>query len=122
MYDVYHLLKLILESHDFYHRISLNELSALEWAHDFSVVEETLEDGNRSGATEWRANTLGAVLSLGWDWIETNPKTLEVEAESGVRTNMLIVDKNGYDFTVAASESCLLFLISKLDWQRYIPT
>jgi Domain of unknown function (DUF4902) len=113
-------LTLILESHDFYYRLSLNELSTLEWTHDFSVVDKTHENGNRSGATEWRANTLGMVLSLGWDWIDINPKTLEVDAESGVRTNILIVDKNGYDFTVAASESCLLFLISKLDWQRYM--
>jgi Domain of unknown function (DUF4902) len=96
----------------------LNKLGSLEWKHYFSTVDEPQSDSIRTGATEWTANTEGVVLSLGWDWKETKSDGVVVDVMGGVRTNLLVIDKDGYDFSFSASETCLLFLISKLDWKQ----
>jgi hypothetical protein len=102
-------------SRDGYLRLCAGELASLDW-----TLVHFLEDApwgcRRCGCTEWCAAKNGLLFSLGWDWFQVRGQGARVDVLAGIRTNIQIRDRQGYDLPLPASQSHLLSTISQLPW------
>lgn len=100
---------------DGYLRLCDTELESLEWVAAY-FFEDPFMDWMRSGAAEWCALRNGQVFSLGWDWFQVGNQGACIDVHAGIRTNIQIRDRQGYDLPGAASEKHLLGTICQLPW------
>lgn len=105
-----------VHSRDGYLRLCASELASLDWvlAH---FIEDTRMDWMRCGVAEWSAVKDGQVLSLGWDWFQVGNQGACIDLPAGIRTNIQIRDRQGYDLPLPASQRHLLGAISRIPWR-----
>ena len=114
-----------LHSHD--HRIRLREaaLFAIVFEHvcsmqDFSVLEDARPAHravHSAGLTEWQGLWSGRLVSLGWDWVRLHDGALVPETTVPPRTNIMLIDRRGYDMSLRDCDAGLWQLIRALPWQ-----
>lgn len=103
-------------SPDGYLRLCANELAALDWVLAY-LAEDPRMNGMRCGAAEWCAFKDGQVFSLGWDWFQVDKRGACIDVHAGIRTNIQIRDRQGYDLPMPASQRHLVGAICRLPWQ-----
>ena len=114
-----------LHSHD--HRIRLREpaLFTIVFEHvcsmqDFGVLDDSQpahRAAHSAGITEWQGLYAGRLVSLGWDWLRLDDGALVAETTVPPRTNLMLIDAQGYDMTLGACNAVLNQLIRALHWQ-----
>lgn len=70
------------------------------------------------GYTEWASPTTPAV-SVGWDWITTQPGQLLLDGSS-FRTNVMLIDGHGADRGHEATVLTLTRVVEALDWKSAV--
>ena len=101
-------------SHDGYIRLSLSHLGQVPLIHlDSALDDDMLEElrirtvpAEAAGYSEWCSNTV-PVLSIGWTWFKHSHSRELVQAPEAVRSNVMLIDKFGYD--LGAATTSLLF-------------
>ncbi|WKB51106.1 DUF4902 domain-containing protein [Eleftheria terrae] len=72
-----------------------------------------------SGYTEW-VSCDEPLLSLGWDWRLDHRSGWPEVAAPGVRSNLMLVDEQGFDLGSALTIDRLNALLKTLDWQAAV--
>jgi hypothetical protein len=114
-----------LHSHDRLLRMQEGALFAIVLEHvctvqDLSVLDHTVpwHRGARSaGITEWQADHAGRIVSIGWDWVRLQDGALVAATSVAPRSNILLVDRVGYDLGRDESDAALWRWIHTLHWQ-----
>ena len=112
-----------LHSHDAYLRVPAERLSEIVLQHLFSAQDvAVLADADpgsavRAGMTEWQGPVAGRVASLGWDWVQSADGALRVLRRLRPRTNLCLIDPQGYDLAPDQAEPLIWTLIEALPWQ-----
>jgi hypothetical protein len=109
-------------SHDFLVRVNAPMLDRIVFDHLYTVQDAAvLEDcdppifpGQRAGTTEWQGQVGRIVVSLAWDWTEAVNGTLRPVRAVAPRTNIQLVDAQGYDII---GESLLWQRIDAMEWR-----
>ena len=70
------------------------------------------------GITEWQGRHDGRVLSLGWDWVWLDDGALVAPRTAPPRSNLMLLDPQGYDTHPAELDEALRALINRLAWQE----
>jgi len=117
-----------LYSHDYYWRIPERKLAALRLQHLITVpdpmvlqqVRHLRVPGRRAGFTEWEGLEQGAPLSLGWDWVELEDGEIHAVMAVAPRTNIMPIDRKGYDIAGEWSTPHLWELIAGLPWRQFV--
>jgi len=105
---------------DWYLRIRNEKLSKLTWKHLYSVVDSEEPSTAKKGYTDWQATSDGRLLSLSWDWVQEFDCGVIFNSDGGLRTNILCVDDQGYDLSIASSEALLSKIIERLEWHHFV--
>lgn len=101
---------------DGYLRLCPTELASLQWVLAY-FVEDPRVEWRRCGAAEWCAARDGQVFSLGWDWFQVGRQGACIDVPTGIRTNIQVRDRQGYDLPLQASQRHLLGTIAQLPWR-----
>jgi|SRR5947207_2330294 len=111
---------------DGYIRTSLTVLASRDFKHvmsarDEDVLTELLEccvPVSLAGWTEW-VSTTEPVVSLSWDWcVEPNSqRLLRIE---DVRSNLMLVDRRGYDVGMSRTARIVGMWLAVFDWQAIV--
>ena len=109
-----------LYSIDCYQRLQIKTLTNLTWEHLCSVVDSADFLQAKKGYTDWQATTDGRLLSLSWDWVQEFDCGVIFNSDGGLRTNILCVDDQGYDLSIASSEALLSKIIERLEWHHFV--
>jgi hypothetical protein len=117
-----------LFSHDYYFRLAERKLGTAVLTHSFSEeAPGVLQDlrslclpARRAGITEWEGLEEGHPLSLGWDWMELADGDIRPVMIVAPRTNIMVIDRQGYDIAEPSSAAFLWELIARLPWQRCV--
>lgn len=83
-----------------------------------AAAEASSDALSMRGFTEWASSTSPAV-SVGWDWITTQPGLLLLDGSS-LRTNVMLVDGQGTDRGHKATVLNLVRLVEGFDWQSAV--
>jgi Domain of unknown function (DUF4902) len=70
------------------------------------------------GYTEW-ASAAPPTVSVGWDWVTTQPGQLLLD-RSSFRTNVMLIDGGGADCGHEATVLALTHLVEGLDWKSAV--
>lgn len=116
---------------DFYVRLAAQQLGAMVLTHLESCIdtydqnEPTPREFNSAcappsirGFTEW-GSQFPSAASVGWDWVLTGPRQLELDRNS-IRTNLMLVDANGKDCGQEATVLAVTRLIEQTPWQAVV--
>lgn len=117
-----------LFSHDYYFRIAERKLGAVRLAHSFTVedpgvfheVRMLCLPARRAGITEWEGVLEGHPLSLGWDWMELDDGEIRPVMVLAPRTNIMVIDRRGYDIPEPSSAAFLWNFIATLPWKQAV--
>jgi hypothetical protein len=112
---------------DGYVRLPLASLSALPFVHLFSESDdEFLEElrvqtvpARSAGFSEWKSNTDPAI-SLGWGWFIHEESDTLVLAPDGVRSNVMLVDTQGYDLGPTRTSHLFCTWLNTFRWQDMV--
>jgi hypothetical protein len=115
-----------LHSADWRVRLREPALSSIVFEHvcsmqDFSMFDETLplhRAARGAGVTEWQGRSGSRLVSLGWDWLRLHDGALVADTSSPPRSNILLIDRQGYDMSLPETDDGLWKLIHALPWQR----
>lgn len=115
-----------MHSHDYLLRLSRVELEGLTLSHLYTFDEPgVLADagiepsaGVRAGSTEWQGSVEGRVVSLAWDWIQLADGAMQTLPAVAPRTNVRLLDNQGYDSLPVPETEALWACIARTDWQR----
>jgi Domain of unknown function (DUF4902) len=114
-------------SRDGYIRIAFSDLASLSFLHlgsehDPNFCEELQAQAIPSriaGFSECRSDTTPAI-SLGWGWYVHNAANCLMLAPEPVRSNVMLVDKYGYDLGNVATAGVLSAWFALFDWQVWL--
>lgn len=117
-----------MHSPDYLLRLTRAELDALALSQMYTVEEPSVladaglepSAGLRGGYTEWQGALAGRVVSLAWDWIQLADGALQPVAAVAPRTNVRLLDGQGYDSTPGVECEALWAFIASIDWQTHI--
>ncbi|MCJ0765289.1 DUF4902 domain-containing protein [Variovorax terrae] len=118
-----------LHSGDYRVRIGRQALEASNFAHlhtgcdRAAWIDNAGRPGQRpafSGFTEWSGTVGQTILSLGWDWLSWDGKAICTSPFDGPRSNIMVIDAQGYDLDVPACEQHLRALIDRLAWRKAV--
>lgn len=92
----------------------------LDFCHLYSEVVET-QDGLLYGVTEWSTqHPSHGALSLAWDWVRLSDGDIQLQSPMQVRTNIMLINAQGYDQNPSSTDMACVELISRLPWQRLV--
>jgi hypothetical protein len=120
-----------MHSRDYLVRARLQALTALVFEHlyteqDVTVLEDTVDLAGQvnwiAGTTEWFGHVQGAVVSLGWDWVRMHDGAVQALKLVAPRTNIQVIDAQGYDLPFEESGSLLWSVIEGISWQSEAAT
>lgn len=114
-------------SPDGYIRLSFATFSALPFVHLFSECDELLQHelqsqtipANFAGFSECVSATTPAI-SLGWAWYIENDTDSLLLAPEPVRSNVMIIDMQGYDLGVSGTANLIGEWLQHFDWQAMV--
>jgi hypothetical protein len=114
-----------LHSHDGRVRLAPGVLGTIVLEHlctvqDPSVLcdaRATYPRCSAAGVTEWQGLCDGGQVSLGWDWLCLDDGALVVLATVAPRSNVMLLDRAGYDLAPALLDAGLWQAIQSLPWQ-----
>lgn len=117
-----------LFSHDYYFRIAERKLGAVRLTQSFSLedpgvfheVRTLCLPARRAGITEWEGIQEGHPLSLGWDWMELEDGEIRPVMVVAPRTNIMVIDRRGYDIPEPSSAAFLWEFIAALPWKQAV--
>lgn len=118
-----------LHSRDYYVRLSSHALGGIAFehlhsAHDDAVLDDALQahggEAVWAGSTEWQCQDAAAPLSLAWDWMVQADGQVRLLHVVPPRTNLQVIDPQGYDLPQAQVIPHLLDLIESLPWQSKV--
>lgn len=117
-------------SHDFRVRMSAAALRELSFEHLETVADPSvLADYERgpgkpqaleAGFTEWQCRAGRVVLSLGWDWVLLQDGSMQMLHAVGPRSNIQLVDAQGYDLDQRANDQALWDAIESRPWKAEV--
>ena len=114
-----------LHSHDHRVRMRAAALFSIVFEHvctmqDFSVLDEALCEygaAYSAGVTEWQGRSAGRLVSVGWDWLGLHDGALVADGTVPPRSNIMLIDGQGYDMSQEECDAALLQLIRVIPWQ-----
>jgi hypothetical protein len=114
-----------LHSHDHRVRLRAPALFSIVLEHactmqDLSVLYEKVPSHRAAcsaGVTEWQACLGGRWISLGWDWLRLHDDALVPDDTVGPRSNLMLIDEQGYDLGAEECDAALWQLIRSMPWQ-----
>jgi hypothetical protein len=114
-------------SPDGYIRLPLASLDRLPLVHLFSESDtDFLEElqaqtvpAKTAGFSEWRSATEPAV-SLGWGWFVHNDSDRIMVAPDGVRSNVMLIDRHGYDLGQMRTSNLFSTWLNAFEWQAVV--
>lgn len=110
----------VRQSWDYYVRLKHVELMQVEFCHFYSEKIGS-QSGVLFGLTEWRAQRASGVdLSLAWDWECLNDGDVQLHQPAKVRSNIMLIDAQGYDQGLGNTDLACLDVIGKLRWRRIL--
>lgn len=116
----------VMHSVDSLIRLRFREVSNILFDHlCTSQEQDVLTDsgiafGGRAvaaGSTEWQGQHGGQVVTLCWDWARLADGTVCELPTVPPRSNICILDHQGYDLPRRQVDQCLLRVISTLPWK-----
>jgi phasin family protein len=117
----------IVTSCDGYIRMSLKRLALLQFVHVASACDQTLlpellladaVPAGAAGYTEWTSKT-APFVSLGWDWY-CDDVFRHCLLINEVRSNIMLVDSQGYDLGTRRSAHFIASWLGALEWQAAV--
>ena len=114
-------------SPDGYIRLSLTSLNELSFTHLFSEHDDAFLNELRektvparlAGFSEWRSDTDPSV-SLGWGWFIHDQSDLMMLAPDGVRSNVMLLDAQGYDLGPMRTSDLFCTWLNIFPWQDVV--
>ena len=114
-----------VHSHDYRVRVDAPALTRIVFDHLFTAQDAAVLDdcvppifpGQRAGSTEWQGQVGHIVVSLAWDWTEGPDGSLRVVRAVGPRSNLQLVDAQGYDMD---GDAALWTHIESLAWRPQV--
>lgn len=114
-------------STDGYVRLPLASLNALPFVHLFSESDdEFLRElrvqtvpARSAGFSEWQSDTDPAI-SVGWGWFIHEESEAMMLAPDGVRSNVMLVDMQGYDLGPARTSHLFCTWLNSFPWQGVV--
>ncbi len=112
---------------DGYIRISLKNLNALPFIHLFSdsdtdfqheLMAQTIPS-KQAGFSECRSDTTPSI-SLGWGWYVHSHSNRLLLAPDAVRSNVMLIDRYGYDVGAPMTAGLLNAWLTIFDWQVWV--
>lgn len=70
-----------------------------------------------AGSTEWQGQHRGQIVTLCWDWALLTDGTVCELPTVPPRSNICILDRQGYDLPRRQADLCLVRVISTLPWK-----
>jgi len=104
-------------SHDMYVRVNAADIAAMEWRHLFSEAIGNHNSTQPIGITEWTALHGRHILSIAWDWTILNDEIFSMSPNTATRTNIMLIDRCGYDTDIDTTNSACTNIIRTLGWQ-----
>lgn len=116
-----------MTSPDGYIRLAFDDLTSLPFIHLFSFNDAGFHDellaqaipSVAAGFSECRSNTTPAV-SLGWGWYVHSQTSRLLLAPDAVRSNVMLIDKYGYDLGYVVTSGMLNAWFALFDWQSWV--
>jgi len=116
-------------SPDGYIRLRLSSLSTISFMHFFSESDDAflLElqsqtiTASSAGFSEWVSDTCPPI-SLGWGWFIHEDSDRMMLAPDGVRSNVMLIDVQGYDLGPHKTVSLFSAWLSGFEWQTAVCT
>ena len=117
----------LMISPDGYIRLSIDDLTALPFSHLGSWSDPEFQDelsaqsipSRVAGFSECRSDTTPAV-SLGWGWYVHSQSNCLLLAPDAVRSNVMLIDKFGYDLGNLVTSGILNTWFALFDWQSWV--
>lgn len=114
-------------SPDGYIRLRLASLSTLSFVHLFSEsdtgflqeLQAQTVPACSAGFSEWVSDTNPAV-SIGWGWFIHSDSERMMLAPDGVRSNVMLIDMQGYDLGPQKTASLFGAWLNTFDWQPVV--
>ena len=115
-----------LHSHDHRVRLRAPALFTIVLEHgctmqDFSVLYDKVPrhlSAASAGVTEWQGLFAGRLVSLGWDWLRLHDGALIADSTVGPRSNLQLIDAQGYDLGAQQCDAALWQWIRATPWQE----
>lgn len=116
-------------SPDGYIRIRLSNLDVLPFVHLFSESDDGFLQELQSqtiparcaGFSEWISDTTPPI-SIGWGWFVHSDSERMLLAPDGVRSNVMLIDTQGYDLGPQKTASLFGAWLSAFEWQPAVST
>lgn len=113
-------------SRDYGVRVDRKRLQAISFEHLCSdEASEVREDTrlhpmstSRAGITEWHARVDGIAVSMAWDWMQLNDGAMCLLRQVAPRSNLQMVDAQGYDLRGHEALELLWEKIGNIAWQK----
>jgi hypothetical protein len=104
-------------------------LNSLPFVHLFSEVDTDFHHellgksipAQKAGFCECKSDTVPAI-SLGWGWYMHSHSNKLLVAPDEVRSNVMLIDKNGYDVGAPMTRGLLSAWLTVYDWQAWVCT
>lgn len=117
-----------MHSRDYYCRVPQRKAAELRLQHSISIVDASVLNevrhlrlpGRTAGITEWQGLEQGYPISLGWDWMELQDGDIRPVMVIPPRTNVRLIDAQGYDVPEASAAPFLWALIASLPWPGFV--
>lgn len=117
-----------MHSRDYYCRVPQRKAAGLRLQHLTSIVDASVLDevrhlrlpGRTAGITEWNGVEEGYPISLGWDWMELQDGDIRPVMVIAPRTNIRLIDAQGYDVAETSAAPFLWALITSLPWRGFV--
>ena len=117
---------ILVISPDGYVRLSIEQLTLLPFIHsgsfpDFDFQEELQAQDvfcKVAGFSECRSDTTPAI-SVGWGWYVHSQSSLLLLAPDAVRSNVMLIDKYGYDMGTIVTAGMLSAWLGLFNWQSW---
>lgn len=114
-------------SPDGYIRLRLSCLDTLPFVHLVSASDDELLQelqsqtvpARRAGFSEWVSDTVPPV-SVGWGWFIHSDTERIMLAPDGVRSNVMLIDRSGYDLGPETSTRLFGAWLSSFEWQPVV--
>ena len=79
-------------------------------------AREVHPDAANAGMVEFQGAYGNTVVTLGWDWVQLETGQVVPLVQGGPRTNLQLLDPQGYDIPGPAHEEALWQLVANLPW------
>lgn len=118
---------ILVISPDGYVRLSIEQLTLLPFVHLGSFPDSEFEEELRAqaisckvaGFSECRSDTT-PTISFGWGWYVPSHSDLLLLAPDAVRSNVMLIDKYGYDLGNVVTAGMLSAWLRIFNWQSWV--